>query len=109
MTECYGVARQTEPVIANLYTSEVTSFKELEGQRFFDINVDKDNNVWFVSSGSIYKLDRSTGEFVRYSSERHFNAVHSCIDEEGHIYGSQLIREIFVVIILIPIILKYFP
>ncbi len=70
----------------NLYTSEVTSFKELEGQRFFDINVDKDNNVWFVSSGSIYKLDRSTGEFVRYSSERHFNALHSCVDEEGYIW-----------------------
>ena len=70
----------------NLYTSEVTYVKELEGQRFFDINVDKDNNVWFVSSGSIYKLHRSTGEFVRYSSERHFNALHSCVDQEGYIW-----------------------
>jgi ligand-binding sensor domain-containing protein/signal transduction histidine kinase/DNA-binding response OmpR family regulator len=70
----------------NLYTSEVTCVKELEGHRFVDINVDKDNNVWFVSSGSVFKLDRSTGEFVRYSAERHFNALHSCVDEEGYIW-----------------------
>ncbi|MFA5444531.1 MAG: two-component regulator propeller domain-containing protein [Bacteroidales bacterium] len=70
----------------NLYTTEVTCVKELEGYRFFDINVDKDNNVWFVSSGSVFKLDRSTGEFVRYSAERHFNALHSCVDSDGYIW-----------------------
>ncbi len=70
----------------NLYTSEVTCVNELEGHRFFDINVDKDNNVWFVSSVSIFKLDRSSGEYVRYSSERHFNALHSCVDKEGYIW-----------------------
>ena len=70
----------------NLYTSEVTYVKELEGYRFFDINVDKDNNVWFVSAGSVFKLDRSTGEFVRYSAERHFNALHACVDSEGFIW-----------------------
>jgi signal transduction histidine kinase/ligand-binding sensor domain-containing protein/DNA-binding response OmpR family regulator len=70
----------------NLYTSEVSCIKELEGYRFFDINVDKDNNVWFVSSGSVFKLSRSTGEFIRYSAERHFNAQHSCVDRDGYIW-----------------------
>jgi len=70
----------------NLFTDEVTHVKELDGHRFFDINVDKDNNVWFISNISIFKLDRSTGMFVRYSADRHFTALHSCIDKEGFIW-----------------------
>ncbi len=68
------------------YTDKITSVKELDGHRFFDIDVDKDNNVWFISSNSIFKLDRSTGSYVRYSSERNFTALHSCIDKEGNIW-----------------------
>ncbi len=70
----------------NLFTDEVTRVKELDGQRIFDINVDKDNNVWFVASSAVFKLDRKSGDYVRYAAERHFTALHSCIDRDGCVW-----------------------